>query len=474
MTRLLLTVLACVHVLSASVPEAPGARSVSQQQVGGGGPAESAIRRIDELLSRRYPADQPGAVIIVVKDGAVVFRNAYGMADMELGVPMTPEMAFPIGSLSKQFTAVAVMMLVEQGKLSLDDAIVRHFPDYPAPGHTIRIRHLLSHTSGIKNYNEIPAWRKRIREEITPRELIEIFQAEPLDFSPGEQWKYCNSGYTLLAAIIEKVAGQPFERFVQERIFKRLNMSRTCFASHDRIIRGRARGYRKENGQILNAQFMSMSHTYGGGDIITTVDDLATWNAGLDSGKLLRAAALEQAFTPVALRDGRRANYGFGWFIGELGGRKTVNHGGGVFGYVNHTMYIPKERLYVALLANCVDPQANPPTPTVGESVAAAMVGRSSETAVTKTIALTETELARYAGTYRLGDNQTRRVTVEAGKLWYEAAPGRNIEIVPESRTKFVARGFSAHVTFDFNGKGDVTRLVIHQASGRTIEAVKQ
>jgi CubicO group peptidase (beta-lactamase class C family) len=176
----------------------------------------------------------------------------------------------------------------------------------------------------------------------------------------------------------------------------------------------------------------------------------------------------------VTLRDGRRANYGFGWFIGELGGRKTVNHGGGVFGYVNHTIYIPEERLYVALLANCVDPQANPPTHVTAESVAAALLGGSGAAPASKTIELSETELARYAGTYKLGDSQTRRVTVEAGKLWYEAAPGRNIEIVPESRIKFVARGFSAHVTFDFNEKGDVTRLVIHQASGRTIEAMKQ
>ena len=367
MRRQLLAVLACVQMLSAS---APVPANLSVQQVPDGGPTESTIRRIDEMLSRRYPKDQPGAAIIVVKDGAVVFRKAYGMADVELSVPMTPGMALPIGSLCKQFTAVAVMMLAEQGKLSLDDPITKYFPDYPASGHAIRIRHLLSNTSGIKNYNEIPAWRQRIREEITPRELIDIFKAEALDFPPGEQWKYCNSGYTLLAAIIKKVAGQPFEGFVEERIFKRLNLNRTLFASHDRIIPGRARGYDKKNGQILNAQFMSMSHTYGGGDIITTVDDLATWNTALNSGRLLSAAALEQCFTPVTLTNGKNANYGFGWFVGELRGRKTVNHGGGIFGFVNHAVYIPQERLYVALLANCVDPLADPPTPDTWDGAA--------------------------------------------------------------------------------------------------------
>ncbi len=471
MRRQLLAVLAGVQMLSAS---APVPVNLSVQQVPDGGPTESAIRQIDEMLSRRYPKDQPGAAIIAVKDGAVVFRKAYGMADVELGVPMTAEMALPIGSLSKQFTAVAVMMLIEEGKLSLDDALTSLLPGYPASGRTIRVRHLLSHTSGIKNYNDIPAWQARIREEITPRELIDIIKVEALDFPPGEQWKYCNSGYTLLAAIIEKVAGQPFESFVEERIFKRLNLNRTSFASDERIIRGRARGYEKKNGQIFNAQFMSMSHLYSGGDIVTTVDDLAAWNTALNSGRLLSVAALEQCFTPVTLSNGKNANYGFGWFIGELGGRKTVNHGGGIFGFVNHAVYIPQERLYVALLANCVDPLASPPTYAVAERVAAEIIGATSEAPTTITIALTETELARYAGTYSLGHNQTRRVAVESGKLWYEAAPGRNIEIAPESRTKFVVRGSSAYVTFDFNEEGGVVRLVIHQASGATIEAVKQ
>ena len=195
-----------------------------------------AVRAMDELLSKRYPPNEPGAAVIVVKDGKNVLRKGYGMADLELGVKVEPDMVFRLGSVTKQFTSAAILMLAERGKLSVTDDITKFLPDYPTKGRAITVEHLLTHTSGIKSYTSLPAWPGLWRKDMTVAEMIDLFKNEPADFAPGEQWLYNNSGYTLLGAIIEKVSGQTYEEFVRKNIFEPLGMTHSYYGSTLRVI----------------------------------------------------------------------------------------------------------------------------------------------------------------------------------------------------------------------------------------------
>ncbi len=277
-----------------------------------------------------------------MREGDTVFRRAYGLADLELGVPMRPEMVFQLGSISKQFTALAVMILAEAGKLSLDDEITRHLPDYPMHGHQITIRHLLTHTSGIKNHNAMQQWRKRLRDDLTTSELIAIFEDQPLEFAPGEQWKYGNSGYVLLSAIIERASNQTYEQFLRESIFEPLDMTATCVSSIQHLIPNRARGYEIVDGRLENARFVSPTHLSAGGGLMSTVDDLARWDQSLYGEALISRAGLEEYFVPVALSNGDTTGYALGWQVGELKGRTCVSHGGASTGLWSTSFAYPK------------------------------------------------------------------------------------------------------------------------------------
>src|ERR1051325_2875224 len=239
----------------------------------------ATAKAIDELMSKAYPADGRVASIIVVKEGRTLLRKGYGMADMELGVKVEPDMVFRLGSITKQFTAVSILMLAEQGKLSLTDDITRFFPDFPAKGRTITVEHLLTHTSGIKSYTSIPAWLTMWRKDMTVAELIDLFKNEPADFEPGTQWLYNNSGYILLGAIIEKVSGMTYEQFLQKNIFDPLGMKHTFYGSATRVIPRRVPGYSMSREGLRNAEYLSMTHPYAAGALISNEDDMALWDA---------------------------------------------------------------------------------------------------------------------------------------------------------------------------------------------------
>ena len=199
--------------------------------------------QVDSLLSSVYKSGEPGAALLIMKDGQVLVRKAYGMADLELGIPLEPDMVFRIGSMTKQFTAVAALMLIEQGKLALADPITKFLPDYPIQGKTITIEHLLTHTSGIQSYTDMDSWRPLLRKDMNLTELIGVFKDQPMQFAPGERWRYNNSGYVLLGAVIEKVAGMSYESFLQKNIFDPLGLKNTFYGSATRVIPRRIPGY---------------------------------------------------------------------------------------------------------------------------------------------------------------------------------------------------------------------------------------
>lgn len=314
---------------------------------------ESLAASIDALLSPVYKAGEPGAALLVMKDGKALVRKAYGMADLELGIALEPDMVFRIGSMTKQFTAVAVLMLMERGQIGLSDPLTKYLPDYPTRGRMITVEHLLTHTSGIQSYTGLAEWRPLIRKDMALTELIALFKDKPMEFEPGERWNYNNSGYILLGAVIEKASGMSYEAFLQKNILDPLGLKHTYYGSASRVIPCRVPGYAfGPNNTILNAEYLSMTQPYAAGSLLSSVDDLGAWNEALMAGRLIKRESLEKAWTPYRLKDGTSTGYGYGWAVGEYAGRRAITHNGGINGFASDGILFPEDRLFVALLAN--------------------------------------------------------------------------------------------------------------------------
>ncbi|MDL2145021.1 serine hydrolase domain-containing protein [Flavobacterium tructae] len=320
--------------------------------------AQSLETKIDQLIASKLKPENPGAVFLAVKKGKVVYRKAFGMANLEMDVQMKPESVFEIGSMTKQFTAVAVLMLAEQRKLKLDDEITKFIPDYPTNGNKITLHHLLTHTSGIKDFTGMKAIKDIARRDLSPKELVDFFKNEPVDFKPGEQYRYCNSGYVLLGYIIEIASGQTYEEFVTQHIFKKIGMENTYYASHDKMIKNRASGYRDRNG-FSNVNYISFSIPYASGSIMSNVDDLWKWQNAVKSNALLSPAFTVKAFTNYQLNNKTNIDYGYGWHLEKVKNKMVYEHGGSIFGFKSMGIYEPTEQVYVVGLSNC---DCNSPT----------------------------------------------------------------------------------------------------------------
>jgi D-alanyl-D-alanine carboxypeptidase len=422
--------------------------------------AQPAVEaQLDAVMTSAFTADQPGAAAIVVKDGKVVYRKAIGMASMELGVPLQLDTVFRLGSITKQFTAAAVMLLVEDGKIALSDPIEKYLPGYPTQGHVITVEHLLTHTSGIQSYTSIPGWfPKKIRTDLPLLELIDAFKNEPMQFAPGERYSYNNSAYVILGAVIEKAAGDTYERVLAKRIFEPLGMTRTFFGSNEPIIKGRAQGYGEDKGVVVNAQFLSMTQPHAAGSLVSTIDDLAKWDAALTAGTILKPASLQRMTTPYTLKDGSSTGYGYGLQVGTLRGRKSVEHGGGIPGFSTYALSLPGERIYVAVLANNDAPKASPGYLTRRMTAIALGTPFPERTAITVDPAV----LARYAGVYEMKGGR-RTVSVEGGKLYTQRAGGQRLEARPFSPTEFFYENSLTHLRFEVGADGRATEMLIYQ-----------
>ena len=419
-------------LLSAAAP-APAAR-----------PATTA-EAIDAILATAIPPGGPGAVVIAVKDGKTVFRKAYGMANLELGVPLAPASVLRLGSITKQFTATAVLMLAEEGKLALSDPLTKFLPDYPTHGHVITVEHLLNHTSGIRSYTGIPGYMgTKIQADLTPAQLIDAFKSEPMDFAPGERWQYNNSGYVLLGAVIEKASGMTYAEFVAKRIFEPLGMKATAYGAEGPVLPKRAAGYTRDGETVFNARYLSMSQPYSAGALVSTVDDLATWDAALYTEKLVKKASLEKAWTPAVTRDGKPTHYGYGWGISTLRGARAIEHGGGIFGFSTYGIRLPDEKVYVAVLANSDSPRADPGM--LGKKIAALLIGRPFPAQAP--VPVDPKVLVRWTGVYRFDPQTTRTVMVEGGKIYSQRSGGPRLEVKPSSETEFFYEGSLTRLEF--------------------------
>lgn len=312
---------------------------------------------VDEYVRAEMQAQHiPGVALLVARDGKIVRAQGYGLANVELQVPVKPETIFQSGSVGKQFTATAVMMLVEEGKIKLDDPITNYLKDAPASWKQVTVRQLLSHTAGFTDYPENFDYRK----DYTEAEVLKIIAGIPLAFPPGSKWAYSNLGYATLGILIHQVTGKFYGDFLQERIFQPLGMATTRIISEADIIPNRAAGYRLIKGELKNQEWVAPTvNTTADGSLYFSILDLAKWDAALYTEKLLKRSSLEEMWTPAKLSNGQTNSdhYGFAWVIENKNGHQVIDHSGSWQGFKSNIARYVDDKLTVVVLANLAEAQ---------------------------------------------------------------------------------------------------------------------
>lgn len=315
--------------------------------------AQTFEAKIDSLIQTEFnEKNGPGGAFMIAKNGKPIYQKAFGKANLELDVDLTPESVFQIGSMTKQFTAIAIMMLHEQRKLNVNESISKYVVDYPA-GEKITIHHLLTHTSGIKDFTKMKTLREIAQKEMTPKMMVDFFKNEPVDFVPGEKFDYNNSGYVVLGYIIELVSGETYEDFIKKHIFEKVGMSQSYYASDRQVISKRAYGYHKKEHGFVNKTVISFSVPFSSGSLMSSLGDMLKWQNALNNHLLLNAENTKKVFSKYKLNSGEEFTYGYGWHIKELNGTPSREHGGSVFGFKSMGVYIPSEDIYVVGFSNC-------------------------------------------------------------------------------------------------------------------------
>jgi len=410
--------------------------------------------RMDQIVQSYVSNGKFMGSVLVARGDSVLLSKGYGLANLEWAIPNQPSTKFRLGSLTKQFTAASILLLEERGKLKLDDPIKKYLPDAPAAWDRITIFHLLTHTSGIPNFTNFPDYRLNEATPATPEQIVARFRDKPLDFVPGEQWNYSNSGYVLLGYLIEKITDGTYATFVQDNIFTPLGMKNSGYDSNTAIIPRRAAGYEEGAHGLQNAGYIHMSIPFSAGALYSTTEDLLRWEQGLFGGKLLSPASLQKMITPF------KHDYGLGLGITEKDGHKLISHGGGIEGFATYLGYYPDDRVTVVALANL----AGDAPSAIGGELGAVVHGESVQLpAERKAITLPPETLQRYVGTYQLSPGVMCFVTLEGDQLMTQLTGQRKFPLFAESETKFFLKIVDAQVDFAKDNKGEVTHFVLHQ-----------
>ncbi len=429
--------------------------------------AQDLTRKFDEYLNAVEKHGVLSGAALVARDGKILFSKAYGLANKELDVPNTPQTKFRIASNSKQFTAAAILLLQEHGKLNVQDPISKFIPDCPGAWKEITIHHLLAHTSGIANITDFPEFRKLMPNPMTPEELVALFKTKPLDFQPGEKFNYSNSGYIMLGYIIEKASGESYENFLQKNIFAPLKMHNSGYDHATTILKHRASGYSRRDGQWINTPYIDMSIPIGGGSLYSTVEDMFLWFEALFNDKLLSAKSRELMLTP------NKNSRGYGLAIGQQYSRQFIGHSGGINGFSCFIVRYPAEKLTVVVLRNTDGGEPGPVK--VSQTLAAIALGEPYEipqpAAATKAQSKVDTKVYEaYVGKYQLpGLGVTVSVSREGDKLYWQ----RQIraEMIPKSDAIFTIKERPITFTFKQNDRGEVTGVELDQGGGRVVMA---
>ena len=440
-------------------------------------PRPSQERMVNALFTERLQGDSPGAAVLISQRGSILYEKGFGLANIEKRIPITPETKFRIGSITKQFTAAAILKLQDAGLVELMDPLSKFIPDYPR-GSEVTIYHLLTHTSGIHSYTEKPDFLKTVSTEAKPESLIASFKNDKFDFDPGTQWRYNNSGYFLLGYLVDRLSKGSYETYLKESFFDPLGMKNTGVHHRGGELANEAAGYSWAGDKFQKALDWDMSHAGGAGALYSTVTDLHLWNEAVFNGEALSKKGSSSAFTPVTLKNGSPpqnagGGYGCGWAISSFRGAKEISHGGGLDGFVTYLARYPDHDMTIAVLTNCAPPRNLDPAWLSHEI---AQIYLSEDMAGQESYSTDRSVdpglYDRFAGRYEYPGGAVLEVTKEKDKLFAQMTGQPRFEIFPLSTCEFFWKVVEARIIFVSNDRGEII-CAIHRQGGTEIKAPK-
>jgi CubicO group peptidase (beta-lactamase class C family) len=426
---------------------------------------DSVNARVDKLFALWDKPESPGCSLAVIRDGSIIYKRGYGAADLDHDIPNAPGTVFHVASLSKQFTAMSVLLLAQQGKLSLDDPVRKYIPELGDFGKPLTIRHLLHHTSGLRDqWNLLIMSGWRLSEDVVRDDdvLDLVSRMKALNFSPGAEHLYSNTGYTLLAQIVKRVSGQSLREFAEANIFKPLGMTHTFFRDdHLVIVKNQAYAYNPGPGGAFKLSVPNYD-TVGASSLLTTVEDLARWDQNFYDYRVGGKALIEQMQVPGVLNSGEKITYAMGLVVLKYKGLNVVEHSGGDAGYRSHLMRFPDQRFSVACLCNAGN--ANPSAlarQVAGIYLAGQLVDEANQSAPVAEVKLSEQQLAGKLGVYWSSDSSDlARITLTNGKLFIAAAGGSS-DLTPLGENRFRINARRGEVSFESRKPGSGDRLIL-------------
>lgn len=409
---------------------------------------DSRTKLVDQLFSQFDRRDTPGCAIAIIRDGKIIYKRAYGMADLERDVPLTTKSVFELGSMSKQFLAMCILLLVEEGKISLNDDIRNYIQEFPDYGHKIAISNLIYHTSGIRDYYELMSLAGMpVSNHYTANQTLDlIFRQKALNFKPGDEHLYSNSGYFLLGIIVERIVGESLAEYTKKKIFKPLNMDSTLYYDNfTRIVKNRAIGYFSKNDGGYGMG-ISLFDIVGDGGVLTTVEDLFLWDQNLFKNKLGKdhEKISQQYFTTGVLNNGKELKYAFGLKIGTYKGLKLITHGGGWIGYQSQIDHFPEKNFSIIYLSNLEDFEPRTLINNIidiylkSPAIIETQKDISNTTTKSKIVKISEAALKEREGTYRnLQTGQVWRLVAQNNKIVVKTSYSSNFHMIPINKEEF-------------------------------------
>lgn len=437
------------------------------------GRAQNIAAKANAYMQASAKYDHFVGSVLIAQHGKVVFSKGYGMANVKLGIPNTPETEFRIGSNTKQFTAMAILELQARHKLSVDDPVCKYVPNCPSDWAPITIQNLLTHTSGIPNFTSFPDYLRIRAQPTTPAKLIASFENNPLDFKPGSRFKYSNSGYVVLGYIIEKVSGETYAQFLQKNVFEPLGMAHSGYDVNHPAGKDHAQGYAYSGSGFVDSPYLDMSVPFSAGALYSTTLDLYQWDQSLTTNKLVSERALDAMFHPYVAVPTKAVpagtHYGYGWFISNVFGHREIWHEGGISGFTSFNGWFPADGDCVIVLDNTQSASIF----KISGALAAILFGEPYQTPRQyQTITLAPGVLDHYVGQYALAPGFILTVRREGPQLMAQATGQPAAPIYPESKTEFFYKVIDAQITFTLGPDGVATGLVLHQ-NGRNLPAKK-
>lgn len=415
--------------------------------------------QLDSLLTEGYLPNEPGASVLVYNKGDILLQKGYGLANYETKEPVNQDHVFCIGSITKQFTAMAILMLQEQGKLSLADPIHKYLPDYPHSDKKITIENVLTHTAGLVDVFEVSKWYETWDKELSPKEFVDIFKDEPLLSEPGTTYHYSNFGYAIIGLIIEKLSGKTYTEFISENIFKPLKMNNSYILKSNDTNPKATIGYNKTKGEILRSATINYSHLYAAGSIWSCPTDMLKWYLWLSELYKENDPKLTRMLTQFSLADGKLSNNGFGMMLYKVHDYHAAGNNGGMLGFTNYTLWLYKDDMVVILLSNNryedTDPLLEARYDVTSNAKKLSEIVLGIKTQQVNYISLTESDLDKYTGVYKIEENVYRIITRKGNQLYSKRSDsGPRKPINPTSATEFLnPDGSKFEFVFDNSGK---------------------